>query len=177
MKKQFKLAKLFSMMVLFSLMSIGQVNAQAQKKADKQTHQWRYEVECAGVGNDGTYVIKVWSYSKKPQVAMEQCKKNAVHAIIFQGFAGGAQGCTAQRALTNNPALEQEKAEFFEEFFAQGGKFMKYVSSASDGAVGAGDVVKIGKEYKVGIVVTVFKDALRKDLEALGIIKGLNSGF
>lgn len=165
------------LLVVISLMSVVKVNAQAQQKADRQTREWRYEVECNGIGNDGTYVIKVWSYSKKPQVAMEQCKKNAVHAIIFQGFSGGGTGCTAQRPLTNNPALEQEKAEYFDEFFAQGGKYMKYVSSASDGVPGPGDVVKIGKEYKVGIVVVVYKDNLRKDLEAAGLIRGLNSGF
>ncbi|HNP47341.1 MAG TPA: hypothetical protein PKK99_00790 [Bacteroidia bacterium] len=151
--------------------------AQAKKKANKDTEDWRYEVECAGVGKEGTYMIKVWSYSKKPQVAMEQCKKNAVHAVIFQGFAGGGQGCTPQKALTNNPALEQEKADFFAEFFADGGKYMKYVSTANDGAIGAGDRVKVGKEYKVGVIVTVAKDNLRKDLENAGIIKSLTSGF
>ncbi|MBK6446639.1 MAG: hypothetical protein IPQ03_02380 [Bacteroidetes bacterium] len=151
--------------------------SQAKKKANKDTENWRYEVECAGIGKEGTYLIKVWSYSKKPQVAMEQSKKNAVHAIIFQGFAGGAQGCTSQKALTNNSALEQEKADFFKEFFADGGKYMKYVSSANDGAIGEGDRVKVGKEYKVGVIVTVFKDNLRKDLEDAGIVKGLNSGF
>ena len=128
--------------------------SQAKKKANKDTENWRYEVECAGIGKEGTYLIKVWSYSKKPQVAMEQSKKNAVHAIIFQ-----------------------EKADFFEEFFADGGKYMKYVSSANDGAIGEGDRVKVGKEYKVGVIVTVFKDNLRKDLEDAGIVKGLNSGF
>jgi hypothetical protein len=172
-----KYGKAITFLVMITFFTSQSAFSQAQKKADKQTERWRYEVECAGIGKEGTYLVKVWSYSKKPQVAMEQCKKNAVHAIIFQGFSGGAQGCTPQRALTNNPALEQEKADFFEEFFAQGGKYMKYVSSATDGAVGSGDVVKIGKEYKVGIVVTVFKDNLRKDLEALGILKGTNTGF
>jgi len=54
---------------------------------------------------------------------------------------------------------------------------MKYVSSANDGAIGEGDRVNVGKEYKVGVIVTVFKDNLRKDLEDAGIVKGLNSGF
>ena len=38
--------------------------------------------------------------------------------------------------------------------------------------------VKVGKnEYKVGVVISVSKDLLRKDLEAAGIIKGLGAGF
>lgn len=149
------------------------VNAQAGKKADKQTVQWRYEVECVSTGAAGSYLVKVWSYSKKADVALDQAKKNAVHAIVFQGFTGAGAGCT-QKPLTNNPALEQEKEVFFKEFFADGGKYMKFVSSSGDGNK---EVVKVGKEYKVGVVVSVQKDLLRKDLEAAGIIKGLSSGF
>ncbi len=148
--------------------------AQARAKAERATREWRYEIECAGTGADGTYLIKVWSYSKKTKVAIEQVKKNAVHGIVFKGFAGAGQGCTSQRPLTNNPALEQERADFFDDFFDDGGKFMKFVTASGDGNA---EVLKVGKEYKVGVVVSVLKDQLRKDLEAAGIIKGLSSGF
>jgi hypothetical protein len=147
-------------------------------KANVQTRVWRYEVECVGVGVEGTKLIKVWSYSKNPTVAMEQAKKNAIHAMIFQGFAGnGKTGCSTQRPLTNNPGLENEKDEFFNSFFADHGKYMKYATLSNDGAIGPGDRVKVGKEYKVGVVVGVLYDQLRKDLEDAGIIKGLNNGF
>jgi sRNA-binding protein len=73
--------------------------------------------------------------------------------------------------------LEDEKADFFEPFFEEGGRYMKFVSESSDGNVDAADRVKVGKEYKIGVVVSVHKDALRKDLEAAGIIRGLSSGF
>lgn len=163
--------------LLNGLQAFAQSERKADKKADKETTQWRYQVECAGIGKEGTAMIKVWSYSTKPNIAMEQSMKNAVHAIIFQGYAGGQQGCTAQKALTNNPSLEQQKEDFFKDFFADGGKFQKYVSSANDGAVGGGDVVKIGKEYKVGVIVIVMKENLRKDLVAAGVLSDLNSGF
>jgi hypothetical protein len=160
--------------LLLSAALMNKVSAQAARKADKDTKNWRYEIECAGVGNDGTYLVKVWSYSKKPSVAIDQAKKNAVHGIVFQGFAGGAKGCTAQKALASSPAIEQEKADFFDEFFADNGKYMKYVGSSNDGVT---ERMKVGKEYKVGVIVSVQKDALRKDLEAAGIIRGLSSGF
>lgn len=151
--------------------------SQAKKKADKATEEWRYEIECAGIGTDGTYLIKVWSYSKKGNVAITQAKKNAIHGIIFKGFAGGEKGCNSQKPLVSNPNLESEKEDFFKPFFEDGGKYMKFVSVSSDGNVDASDRMKVGKEYKIGIVVSVMKDALRKDLEAAGIIKGLSSGF
>lgn len=152
--------------------------AQAGKKADKDTKIWRYEVQCVGVGNEGTKLIKVFSYSKKPDVAIDQAKKNAVHAMIFQGFNGNSgSGCPTQKPLVSNPNLEQEKSEFFDAFFADGGKYMKFVSVSGDGQVAAEDRMKVGKEYKVGVVVSVMYDLLRADLEAAGIVKGLSSGF
>jgi DNA polymerase III alpha subunit len=150
--------------------------SQTKKKADKNTQEWKYEIEVVSVGVQGTYLVKVWSYSKKPNVAIEQAKKNAVHGIIFKGFAG-KPGVSGQKALTSNPALEQEQAAFFKDFFADGGKFMKFVSLTNDGAVAAGDVLKVGKEYKIGVIVSVNVAYLRKDLESAGIIKGLGNGF
>ena len=163
--------------LLLSAAITTKASAQAARKADKDTKNWEYEIECAGVGTDGTYLVKVWSYSKKSNVALDQAKKNAVHGIVFKGFAGGAQGCTAQKPLASSPSIEQEKADFFDAFFADNGKYMKYVGSSGDNSVAPPDRIKVGKEYKVGVIVSVQKDALRKDLEAAGIVKGLSSGF
>ena len=59
-----------------------------------------------------------------------------------------------------------------EDFFANGGKYSKFVTTSTDGAIEAGDVTKISKkEYKVGVNVSVNVTLLRKDLEAAGIIK------
>jgi len=150
--------------------------SQSKSKADKNTQNWRYEIEAVSTGAQGSYLIKVWSYSKKPVVAIEQAKKNAVHGIIFQGYTG-RPGVSGQKALASNPNLEQEQNEFFLNFFAEGGKYMKFVSLSNDGSVAAEDRLKVGKEYKIGVVVSVNVASLRKDLEAAGIIKGLSSGF
>ena len=147
-----------------------------KRKADKDTQNWIYEIEPVAVGSQGSYLIKVWSYSKKPVIAIEQAKKNAVHGIIFKGFTG-IQGVPGQRPLTNNPNLEVEQAEFFKNFFADGGKYMKFVNITNDGAVAAEDRIKMDKQYKIGVVVSVNVAGLRKDLEDAGMVRGLNSGF
>ena len=111
-------------------------------------------------------------------IAINQAKKNAVHGVIFKGFVGGSEGCTSQKPIARNTNLEQEKKTFFKEFFSDGGKYMKFVSLTADGSVAASDRLKIArKEYKIGVVVSVRKDELRKDLESAGIIKTLSSGF
>jgi hypothetical protein len=149
---------------------------QASSKSEKNTQIWRYEIEAVSTGAPGSYLIKVWSYSKKPVLAIEQAKKNAVHAIIFQGYTGKS-GVSGQQPLTSNPNLEQEQKEFFDNFFADGGKYMKFVSLSNDGSVAAEDRLKVGKEYKIGVIVSVNVALLRKDLEVAGIIRNLNSGF
>jgi hypothetical protein len=63
-------------------------SSQSRKEAQQNTQNWRYEIEGVGEGKEGTYLVKIWSYSKNPRIAIEQAKKNAVHAIIFQGFIG-----------------------------------------------------------------------------------------
>ncbi|MDR2138887.1 MAG: hypothetical protein LBP50_05005 [Tannerella sp.] len=163
--------------LLFILLSVSYASAQRSKRtADRYTREWRYEIEAVGVGTQGTYLIKVWSYSKKSNLAIEQAKKNAVHGVIFKGFTG-MQGVSGQKPLTTNSNLEEEKKDFFEPFFADGGKYMKFVSITNDGSIAAKDRLKTGKEYKIGVIVSVNVSLLRKDLEDAGIIKKLDAGF
>ena len=162
--------------ILFSLLAVALcVPAFAglrQKQADRDTNQFRYEIECAGNAIQGTYLVKVWSYSKKAAVAENQCRKNAVHGVIFKGY-GGSSSCVPQRALANQPGIETQFEEYFKSFFADGGEFQKYASIVE----GTTETTKVGKEYKIGCVVSVRKDDLRKALEAAGIVRGLSSGF
>ena len=117
MKLKINSIKTIAILLLAVLFS-NSIYAQAGKKADKDTELWRYEIQCGGVGVQGTKLVKVFSYSKNPDVAIEQAKKNAVHGMIFQGFIGSSlQGCETQKPLTDNPALEQEKSDFFKAFF------------------------------------------------------------
>jgi len=164
---------LFSI-AFFSFLDYG--IAQSKKKADKETAIWRYELEPAGTGIQGSYQIKVWSYSKKAETAIEQAKKNAVHYIIFKGFPS-KERLSGQKALAQNPNLEEVKSEFFKEFFQDGGKYLKFVTLVNNGAIASEDRIKIGKEYKIGVIVSVNVAALRKDLEDAGIIKSLSNGF
>lgn len=169
-----KVKNIFALIILICFSN--NISAQSNKKANKDTAAWRYEIEAVQTGVQGTYLIKVWSYSKKPEVAIDQAKKNAVHGIIFRGFAGTST-VPGKLPLANNVNLEEEKSDFFTPFFSEGGKYLKFVSLTNDGAVEAGDRMKVGKEFKIGVVVAVNVSELRKDLENGGIIKSLSNGF
>jgi hypothetical protein len=162
----------FTSIVVFASIPLAQ--SAAMNNADKNTLEWKYEIEGAGVGNQGTYLVKVWSYCKFKKIAITQSKKNAVHGIIFKGFSASNLVKSGQKPLIREPGMEAKHEIFFRDFFADGGRYMKFVSSSSDEVT---ELVKVGKEYKAGVVVTVNVSELRKDLEDAGIIKGLSNGF
>lgn len=148
----------------------------ANAQVKNNLEYYRYELECVGTGTDGTYLVKVWNYSKRSKKAIAEAKRNAVHGVIFKGFGGG-NNCTSQKPMATSPGVEEQNKDYFQAFFADGGKYLKYVNESGDGSIESDDVLKVGREYKIGIVVSVMKDALRQELESAGIIKGLSSGF
>lgn len=157
------------------LASFGQ---RKQRLADKDTKQWHYDIECVNTAKQGFKLVKVWSYSKKPKYAVSQSFKNAVHGIIFKGFAQQGRSCTAFRPLMNRAMTEKQYKRFFKEFFLDSGEYNLYVNDAENGAIVPEDIQKVDKKmYKIGVVVSVNTDALRKRLEDEGIINGLTTGF
>lgn len=164
--------KLFTLLLLVSCM----VSAGSKKKAGKDMVQWRYELETVGTAVQGNAQVKVWTYSKNQNTAIEQAKKNAVHGIIFRGTPDNGR-IRGQRALTQDPNIEVEQEAFFTAFFEDGGKYQKFVTLVNDGAISPGDRIKVGKEYKIGVIVQVNVMSLRKDLEDAGILRSLGGGF
>ena len=144
----------------------------AQKK--KAAREFRYEIVSMGVGVQGTDLIKVYSYAKNEKDAVELAKQNAIHGVLFKGVAG-TKGTASQPPLVK-PQEKENHQDFFDDFFEHG-TYQRYVSLSSDGIVDPKDRMKVGKEYKIGIVVSVNKADLRKYLESEGIIKGLGSMF
>ena len=140
--------------------------------AQENTMNWRYEIHCVDIAKEGGALVKVFTYAKTRKIALEEAKKSAVHGILFKGFIGSGK-CASQKPLVKNPTAETENRDFFNVFFQDGGKFEKYVTLSTDGNIDPNDIVKVGKEYKLGMIVTIAKDALRKDLEAAGIIKNI----
>lgn len=134
-----------------------------------------YEIESAGVGASGMTLVKVSVYVKKVKNASsELLKKAAVHGIIFRGVsASNVTGYSKQRALVTSPAAEEQYADFFDSFFADGGRCMAYATMVN----ATTETVKVGKEYRVSAVVNVSTDALKKDLKDAGVIKGMVDGF
>ena len=119
----------------------------------------------------GTYAIRVWSYYKNAKMPLEVAKRNAVHAVIFKGVPAG-NGAASQPPMVTGQLSASDTA-FFDNFFMA--DYQNYINSVANSSL---RIIKLrAREYKVGYVVSVAKDNLRKYLEDQGVIKGLSSGF
>lgn len=168
-----------TMFVSLIFLILSPVGAQSRKERKILfSSQYNYEIEPVGVGNDGTKVFKVWGYGKQVSEAVMSAKANAVAACIFKGLPGGA-GSAPTPPICSEPNIENTKADYFEQFFEVGGKYLQYISltNDSDQNPAGEDRLKIKKGYKVAVYVQVMYDALRKQLEADGIARRLDSGF
>ena len=165
------------LLVMVPFMAFSQ-SKKDMKKANQMTNAWVYDVELGKVApTQGSKVVKIWSVAPNAQAAIRQAPKNAVHAVIFKGIPANRYGVGVV-ALDASGNADMEHAAFFEKFFADGGKYMQFVTLVNNGQIGAGDLIKLDKKnYKVGVQVTVRYEALRKYLEQEGIISGLSTGF
>lgn len=148
-----------------------------KKKADKNTHEWYYELEAFSSPYRGSCNVKVWSYGPDIMTARDQAAKNAVHGVIFRGIPGNPEKrLSALPPMVEDFSAEETNKEFFRDFFKDGGPYLRYATKTV--SAGSDEIVKYGrKNYKVGIIITVQYDALRKMLEQQGITESLTSGF
>lgn len=154
-------------LLFFLFMMLSILSLQAKKVDITRT---RYDIEGVNTGTQGNFLVKVYIYTNKGEATTEQLKYAAVHGVLFRGFSG--KGFANQKALTR-PEIEKQKADFFNAFWGNG-DYLQFASVINAVA----DRVKISsKEYKIGAIVSVSKEYLRKTLESAGIIRGLNSGF
>ena len=146
----------------------------AQAKANKDTEHWRYEIQPAvGQAPQGCALVRVWSYSKNANIATSQAGKNAVHGLLFMGYPPSMDGTRlpGRDPMINNREAEEKHEKYFDSFFADNGAFQRYVSYIGNGV--PDQVMKVGKEYKIAIMVVVMVDELRKRMEADGIISAM----
>ncbi len=168
--------KLNLLLIVVFLMNIANTTfAQRVKKEMKKlwASDKSYEVMVMEIGTDGTKLLKVWGYAKKKDIAKINAKKNAVAACLFKGAVGTRDKIV--KPIVPNPRTADQHQAYFDEFFKTGGNYLQYVGITND-ATGK-DIVKMKKGYKVGVIVSVNYDALRKEMERAGVVKKLSEAI
>ena len=149
-------------------------NNNKKKKLNEDTERFRYDIEYCQ-NSDGFVLVKVWSYSKKSHLAIAQARKNAVHGVLFRGYTSENSNYSSMSPIVKDPSIESTKADFFEAFFSdETGEYARYAPSVVESSK---KVIKVGKEYKAGVVVKVNAKLLRQHLEQANIIKPLGGGL
>lgn len=134
---------------------------------DRNKISYEYEAQALnGSKNaDGTMLIKAWGTDTKVKKAKEQAKRNAVRALLFKGIPNSA----VKRPLVNEPGAEEKYRDYFDRFFAEGGKYNQYIVEIK--SVDARDYIKSGCMHRVAVNMKIHYLALQKELENSNIIK------
>ncbi|MDE6535129.1 MAG: hypothetical protein K2K82_03865 [Muribaculaceae bacterium] len=154
----------------------------AKKPVDKQKamKEWaNYEATTQSVGQNGTKSLKVWGFGKKVDKAIEQAKKNAVHACLFKGVPGNSNAMKTPAIFANqgNILVLDENFEYFYDFFNENGDYLNYVNITTDGYPSGQDRREVKGGYKVAVNVQVMYDNLKQRMKDDGILKSAADRF
>jgi len=146
-----------------------------RKVTEERTRNWQYESICSESGGTGSsYLLQVASYVGDPRLALNQAKKNAIHAVLFKGVAGNNLGCTAKEPLIEN-GVYNDNFEYFEDFFYNTRQYNQFATSPSGSAESSEKLKR--KMNRVTFIISVNVDELRKKLEYDKIIVPLGDAL
>ena len=146
-----------------------------RKVTEERTRNWQYESECFESGGAGSsYLIQVTSYVGDVRLALNQAKKNAIHAVLFKGVAGNDIGCTAKEPLIKN-GVYNDNFEYFEDFFYNTRQYNQFATLPSGSAESTEKLKR--KMYKATYAISVNVDDLRKKLEYDKIIEPMGAAL
>ena len=161
--------KLKSIAVIIGIILISLTNSCA-KKVMSVSSSISYsppDIICMGIEHDGSQTLKVWGKGSTKADAIEQAKKNAVYAVLFDGIR--ASGPCERRPLVPEVNARERYARYFNPFFADGGEYKRFVKEdVPKDATRMESKGQISQNY--GIIVTVDREGVRQQLEKDGIL-------
>lgn len=157
------------LLLTFTLFSFSQTNRE-QNIADRNTDEYRYDAICNGSGGAETnYLVRVSVYVPDQRLALEQARKNAVHAVLFKGITGNNQGCSQKDQLVDY-STSSSNIQYFNNFF-NNSEYSRFATSPT--GVPIETVTLDRRSYRVDYVISVQVASLRSQLESDGVISSL----
>lgn len=154
---------------LFILIAVGLMAGTTAVQAQRRATYQKQAIECMGVEGDGSQTLRVTGTGRNKADAVEQAKKDAVMAVIFDGIRGGLQGCDS-RPLINELDARDKYDEYFNIFFMDKGEYTKYVS-LEDRKLRSNDKSKNKYFKNYRLTVRVLRSELKARLKADGVIR------
>ncbi len=147
----------------------------AQANDDEKTYD--YELTSAGaVASQKTHcLVKVYCIGKKDKITRDTYLEAAVHGLIFKGYGASDANSNDKGKKALCPEGYDAHKLYFDTFFSSG-DYKQFVQLS--GGVDPSDVTKVDKKrYRMGRLVLVNYDALRKRLEKDKVVKSLDFLF
>lgn len=116
------------------------------------------------VSNSGVIYLTANGYGVNKKAAIEEAKRNAVRAVIFDGIAGSK----LKRPLVNQPGARSANSAYFDAFFSRNGLYNQFVTVQKSDPK---KCIKVGGGRQEAVFVEVNYLSLQRELESAGIIE------
>lgn len=130
---------------------------------------YTHEIECMGSELDGSMTLKTWGKGKNRADALEQARKEALNAVLFVGIRNGKPDCDT-RPILNAPNIRENKADYFNTFFKDGGKYKNFVSNKDESFGKKERAKERDGEVMFGFIIRVMRSELKKQMITDGIL-------
>ena len=130
---------------------------------------YTHEIECTGSELDGSITLKSWGKGKNRADALEQARKNAINYVLFKGINNGKTDCFTIPIL-NVPNIRENKADYFNSFFKDGGKYLTFISNQDESFVKKERQKGRDGEVMFGFIIRVLRNELKKQMIKDGIL-------
>lgn len=127
-----------------------------------------FKTSCLGSELDGSMLLRTWGKGTNKAAAIEQARKNAIRDVVFKGIQDGSSDCN-KRPLITEVNAEEKYEYYFNQFFAEGGAYQKYV--VADEKKTSRITAKAKSLEQWSVVVSLNRTALRQRLIEDEIIK------
>jgi hypothetical protein len=151
--------------ILFIVAAIASLGADAKSNRD-------YRIKCVKIETTGYVTFNVWDIRLLHKYSAKQAGKDAIHALLYSGIAGG-EACVSQPAYLNNEASIKKFKKVEKQFFSKNGDWLRFVRSSE---TTQGSTVPTALENKT-FMISIAKNDLRRYLESQNIINKMTHGF
>lgn len=165
--------KILNKLALICLCAITLISCGAQRMVNTHIASNNSSFECVGLTDKGECIVSATGIGSNTSSISSVAQKNAIYALLFDGIKGNEEN----RVKDLLPMIVDKntfntKIDYFTPFFSTNGKYLQFIKPMP-GALPKTIRTKSG--YKVTTTYLIDKNALRKELEANGIIKSLSN--
>lgn len=137
---------------------------------EKSQAYYDYKSKVIQVHMDGSYAIEAWGRARNATMSYDVAKKQALQDVIFNGVQPASGNILPLKPLVFDMNSRETHADYWNAFFADGGKWEQFCSM-KDRRIMTSRYSRTDAQVLARVTVLINRDAVKKQLQADGIIK------